>query len=62
MDYTPIPGPTRIMVELYELQDLKRSILKTRAQLERGMIENAQRSLNDATMKIDMILNEETVR
>lgn len=57
MDYTPIPEPTRIMVELYQLQDLKRSILKTRAQLDRGMIENAQRTLNDAALAIDAILN-----
>ena len=32
-------------------------ILKTRAQLDRGMIENAQRTLNDAALAIDAILN-----
>lgn len=62
MDYTPIPQPTTIMVEAYELQELKRSILKTRAQLERGMIDNAQRTLNDAALKIDMILDKQPLR
>lgn len=57
MDYTPIPQPTTIMVQEYQIQDLKRAIMKTRAQLDRNMIEQARRTLEDAAMAIDQILN-----
>ena len=58
MDYTPIPEPTRVMVELYQLQDLKRSLLKAKAQLNRNMIENAARTLEEASLAVDMMLNQ----
>lgn len=57
MDYTPIPQPTTIMVQEYQIQDLKRAIMKTRAQLDRGMIDNARRTLEDAALVIDEILS-----
>lgn len=57
MDYVPVPQPTAVMVELYKLDDLKRSILKARAQVNRGMIENALRSLDEAAQSIDLIIN-----
>lgn len=57
MDYTPIPQPTTIMVQEYQIQDLKRTIMKTRAQLDRGMIDNARRSIEDAALIIDEILS-----
>ena len=56
LDYTPVPEPTRVMVELYMLQDLKRALSKTRSMLDRGMIENARRSLDDAINQMDYIL------
>lgn len=57
MDYTPIPQPTTIMVQEYQIQDLKRTIMKTRAQLDRGMIDNARRTLEEAAIAIDDILS-----
>ncbi|MFP5386046.1 MAG: hypothetical protein ACLGHN_08215 [Bacteriovoracia bacterium] len=57
MDYTPVPQPTAVMVELYQLQDLRRSVLKARAQLRRGMFDQAERSLEEASQSIDFILN-----
>lgn len=62
MDYVPVPQPTTIMVDLYKMQDLKRSLLKAKAQLNRGMIENAQRTLEEASQSIDLILNEQPLR
>ena len=56
MDYTPIPEPTTVMVELYQLQDLRRSVLKARAQLRRGMFDQAERSLEEASQSLDFIL------
>lgn len=56
LDYTPVPEPTRVMVELYMLQDLKRALLKTRSMLDRGMIENARRTVDDALIQMDYIL------
>lgn len=57
MDYTPIPQPTMIMVDLYQLQDLKRALMKARAQLNRGMTENATRTLEEAAQSVDIMLN-----
>lgn len=61
-DYVPVPVPTTIMVDLYKIQDLKRSLLKAKAQLNRGMIENAQRTIEEASQSIDLILNEQPLR
>lgn len=61
-DYVPVPQPTMIMVDAYRLQDLKRSLLKAKAQLNRGMIENAQKTIEDAAQSIDLILNEQPLR
>lgn len=57
MDYTPIPQPTTIMVQEYQIQDLKRTIMKTRAQLDRGLIDNARRTLEEAALIVDEILS-----
>lgn len=57
VDYTPIPEPTTIMVQEYQLRDLKRSLSKSRAALDRGMIENARRALEDANQTLDLILS-----
>ena len=62
MDYTPIPQPTTIMVELYQLQDLRRSLLKARAQLNRGMTENAVRTLEEAAQSVDLMLSNPSVQ
>jgi hypothetical protein len=56
-DYVPVPEPTRIMVELYQLQDLKRTLSKARAQLNRGMIDNAQKSLDEASTAVDLLMS-----
>lgn len=56
MDYTPIPQPTTIMVQEYMIQDLRRVVMKTRAQLDRNLIENARRSVEEAAVIIDQIL------
>ena len=53
LDYAPVPEPTRVMVELYQLQDLRRSLSKARSMLDRGMIENARRSIDDALIQLD---------
>lgn len=57
VDYTPIPEPTTIMVQEYQLRDLKRSILKSRAALDRGMIDPARRSLEEAVQTLELILS-----
>lgn len=55
-EYVPVPVPTAVMVELYQIQDLKRSIMKARAQMNRGMIDAAERTLDDASAVIEQIL------
>lgn len=62
MDYTPIPQPTTIMVELYQLQDLRRLISKAKAQLNRGMIENATRTLEEASQSVDIMLSSPAIQ
>ncbi len=62
MDYTPVPQPTSIMVDLYQVQDLKRSLLKAKAQLSRGMIENATRTLEEAAQSVDLMLSNPAVQ
>lgn len=57
VDYTPIPEPTTIMVQEYQLRDLKRSLAKSRAALDRGMIEQARRSIEEANQTLDLILS-----
>ncbi len=56
MDYTPIPQPTTIMVQEYMIQDLRRVVMKTRAQLDRNLIDNARKSVEEAAVIIDQIL------
>lgn len=61
-DYTPIPQPTTVMVDLNQLQDLRRSLLKAKAQLDRGMIENATRTLEEASQTMNVIMNSNGVQ
>jgi hypothetical protein len=56
MDYTPIPQPTTIMVQEYLVQDLRKAVLKTRSLLDRNMIDNARKSVDEAVMIIDQML------
>lgn len=57
VDYTPIPQQTAIMVEAYELQNLKRAMMKARAQIERGMIDAAKGNLEEAINSLNQIMN-----
>ena len=57
LDYTPIPQQTAIMVEAYELQNLKRGMMKARAQIDRGMIDAAKGSLEEAINSLNQIMN-----
>ncbi len=57
LDYTPIPLPTTVMVEVYRLQDLKRSLLKSRSLLDRGQVESVRRTLEESISTLDIILN-----
>ena len=61
-DYVPYPQPQVVSVDLLEIQGLKRTILKAKAQLNRGMIENAQRSLDEAQSSLEAILNGQNLR
>lgn len=62
VDYVPVPQPTPVMVELYELQDLRKVLFKTRSQLNRGLIENASRSVEEALNQVDTILKDQVIR
>lgn len=57
VDYIPNPEPTMIMVELYQLRELKRSLMKTKTQINRGNIEAAIRTLDDASYSVENMLN-----
>jgi hypothetical protein len=58
VDYAPVPVPTRttVAVDLMRLQDLRRDLMKTRNLLDRGMIENARRSLDDSVRSVEDLL------
>lgn len=61
-DYVPYPQPQMVSVDLLQIQDLKRTILKAKSQLNRGMIENAQRSLDEAQSSLEAILSRQNLR
>lgn len=57
IDYAPIPQPTTVMVETYQLQDIKRSLLKARSLIDRGQTDSAKRALEESISGLDLILN-----
>jgi hypothetical protein len=57
VDYvTPGPISTTVGVEIQRLQDLRRDLMKTRNLLDRGMIDNARRTLDDSVRAVEDIL------
>jgi hypothetical protein len=59
VNYTPTSPqyPTTVNVDLKKMQTLKRSIQKTRNQLNRGLIENAQKTLEESAFLVDEMID-----
>lgn len=55
MDYIPAPIPRDVIISVDELRDLKRSLVKARSQLERGMTAQALQALGDALRTIETV-------
>ena len=55
LDYVPAPAPRDIIISAQELRDLKRDLLKARAQIERGMTSQALQVLGDAIRTVDTL-------
>jgi hypothetical protein len=57
MDYVPAPEyPTTIRVNLSEIENLRKMIAKTQNQLNRGLTENAKRTLVEMSARVEEIL------
>lgn len=55
LDYVPAPPQKDILMSESELRNLRHDVMKTRALLERGMIEQAQAKLGDVIRDIETI-------
>jgi hypothetical protein len=57
VDYVaPRPVVTTVGVDIQRLQDLRRDLMKARTMLDRNMIENARRTLDDSVRAVEDIL------
>lgn len=55
LDYNPVPQA--ILVDFNQLQELRKSLVKTRALLERGILDNSKKSLEEALRNLEVIMN-----
>lgn len=53
--YVPAPVQTDLLISAQELRSLKMDIIKARTQLERGLTDNALRTLSDALRTIETV-------
>jgi|GEM_PF-4005125 len=52
-----VPYPQTMMVDIYQIQELRKNLLKARALLDRGMLDNSKKSLDEALGTLEVIMN-----
>ena len=52
-----VPYPQTIAVDFYQIQELRKSLLKARALLDRGLLDNSKKSLDEALGTLEVIMN-----
>lgn len=55
LDYVPAPIPRDVIITVEELRDLKRTLVKARNQVERGMTAQALQSIGDALRTVETV-------